>query len=331
MPITPFDENLDIIQALADEPNDDDGLTADELKGKFDEAGNLIKGYINDTLIPDVETAVEDSLAAAKGYADKVVVSIGAGDMAKAIYDPNHRETDIFAEIDGVVDDIGKNYFSKQETLLPATASIAGLTASAVPDNMLGALIPRYGVCTASAASTAKSVTLPNAGVFKLFAGVTISVQFTNASIATSPTLNVGGTGAKPFFSAMTGTYVKSHEMVSGMVCDLIYNGTNWLLLNPVSPKIQRLSYAGTGVFGATNPNTLTFPFRPQIVHIREAGIAGRGVSALVQGTTNTLVDSSVSRLIVTWSGNDVSWYNPSGAGHQLNDAGVSYVVVAIG
>lgn len=52
--IDPLTKDLDIIQALDDEPNDVGGLTAAELKAKFDEAGNLIKEYINESLIPQV-------------------------------------------------------------------------------------------------------------------------------------------------------------------------------------------------------------------------------------------------------------------------------------
>lgn len=47
-------EDLAIIQKLDDEPNDVGGLTAAELKAKFDEAGLNIQKYINDSLIPDI-------------------------------------------------------------------------------------------------------------------------------------------------------------------------------------------------------------------------------------------------------------------------------------
>lgn len=47
-------EDLNIIQALDDEPNDVGGLSSAELKAKFDEAGNAIKNFINDSLIPQV-------------------------------------------------------------------------------------------------------------------------------------------------------------------------------------------------------------------------------------------------------------------------------------
>lgn len=52
--IDPLTKDLDIIQKLDDEPNDVGGLSAQELKATFDRAGNLIKEYINETLIPQV-------------------------------------------------------------------------------------------------------------------------------------------------------------------------------------------------------------------------------------------------------------------------------------
>ena len=58
-----LDDDLNIIQKLDDEPNDVGGLTSAELKAKFDESGNIIKKYINETLIPAVltEDATEES------------------------------------------------------------------------------------------------------------------------------------------------------------------------------------------------------------------------------------------------------------------------------
>lgn len=52
-----FNKDMKIISALDDEPNDVGGLTAAALKAKFDEGGEALKRYINDTLIPAV---VED-------------------------------------------------------------------------------------------------------------------------------------------------------------------------------------------------------------------------------------------------------------------------------
>ena len=49
-----FDDDMDIIQKLDDEPNDVGGLTAAQLKEVFDQAGNQVKDYINNELVPAI-------------------------------------------------------------------------------------------------------------------------------------------------------------------------------------------------------------------------------------------------------------------------------------
>ena len=61
-------DDLNIIQALDDEPNDVGGLTSAELKETFDRAGNLIKTYLNEKLVPAIlaADATETDRAAAE-------------------------------------------------------------------------------------------------------------------------------------------------------------------------------------------------------------------------------------------------------------------------
>lgn len=54
MAFTEFAKDLAIIAKLDDEPNDVGGLTAAELKAKFDEAGESLKKYINESLLPEL-------------------------------------------------------------------------------------------------------------------------------------------------------------------------------------------------------------------------------------------------------------------------------------
>ena len=61
MALTKLTTNLNNIQALHDRPNTADGLTADELKEKFDKAGNDIKTYINNTLTTELDTAIANT------------------------------------------------------------------------------------------------------------------------------------------------------------------------------------------------------------------------------------------------------------------------------
>jgi hypothetical protein len=57
MALTKLTADLDNIQALSDKPNEIEGLTADQLKEKFDKGANDIKDYINDTLIDELDIA----------------------------------------------------------------------------------------------------------------------------------------------------------------------------------------------------------------------------------------------------------------------------------
>lgn len=59
--IPDLDDDLDVIQKLDDEPNDVGGLTAAQLKAKFDEGPNAIKSYINNELLPAISDTVAEA------------------------------------------------------------------------------------------------------------------------------------------------------------------------------------------------------------------------------------------------------------------------------
>ena len=75
-----LDGDLNIIQKLDDEPNDVGGLTSAELKAKFDESGNIIKKYINETLIPAVLT--DDATEESRKQAEAARVAAEQGRVA---------------------------------------------------------------------------------------------------------------------------------------------------------------------------------------------------------------------------------------------------------
>lgn len=54
MALSKLTKDMAIIRKLDDEPNDVGGLTAAELKAKFDEAGEAIKEFLNETLLPEL-------------------------------------------------------------------------------------------------------------------------------------------------------------------------------------------------------------------------------------------------------------------------------------
>ena len=63
MALSKFEKDMAVIQKLDDEPNDVGGLTAAELKAKFDEGGEAVKKYLNDTLTPELEQGFSDKVS----------------------------------------------------------------------------------------------------------------------------------------------------------------------------------------------------------------------------------------------------------------------------
>lgn len=55
MAIPKFTKDVEVIQKLPDLPNTTDGLTAEQLKAKFDEAAGLVKAFLNSELIPAIQ------------------------------------------------------------------------------------------------------------------------------------------------------------------------------------------------------------------------------------------------------------------------------------
>ena len=64
MALTRFTGDADVISQLSNQPNDNDGLSAAQLKAKFDQFGSVFKNYLNNILLPEVESAIN---AAATG------------------------------------------------------------------------------------------------------------------------------------------------------------------------------------------------------------------------------------------------------------------------
>ncbi len=112
MPFERFLKDMEIIARLDDEPNDVGGLNAGELKEKFDEAGQAVKSYVNQTLLPGLEgegaagdigatpfgkvtgTSVQEQLRQISGSVEQVALgqipdgSIGADKLADGAIGP---------------------------------------------------------------------------------------------------------------------------------------------------------------------------------------------------------------------------------------------------
>lgn len=94
-------------------------------------------------------------------------------------------------------------------------------------------------------------------------------------------------------------------------------------------------SYTGTGTFGISNQNSLTFDFVPLFVFVTEQTLYGPKTIILANGQTKTSylgASSSSYALTVSWNDNVVKWYVDSdgSADSQLNIKGAKYYYAAI-
>lgn len=108
-----------------------------------------------------------------------------------------------------------------------------------------------YGTCDTSASTAAKVVDC--ADFQELTTGVSIKVKFTYGNNASSPTLNVKGTGAKSIVQYGT-TANLSVYWTAGEVVYFIYDGTNWIIIN--GAKATTATYGRTILTNTINSDT---------------------------------------------------------------------------
>lgn len=88
-------------------------------------------------------------------------------------------------------------------------------------------------------------------------------------------------------------------------------------------------SYVGTGTYGSSNPNTLTFPFEPKVVIL----FTGGDFAILMAPNPAAFGINTATgwAITVSWSGMSVSWYHQSSAPYQFNQDSIEYNYAAIG
>lgn len=129
-------------------------------------------------------------------------------------------------------------------------AYIAKVTAGGNSNMLVGSTL--YGNCTTAAGTAAKAVTIT--GFDTLVVGVTIHVRFANSNTASSPTLNVSSTGAKPIYkygTTVPGTTAAT-SWQAGTVVSLTYdtNATSsgcWVMNDHLDDSNTAYT-AGTGI-----------------------------------------------------------------------------------
>lgn len=131
MAFTQFTQDMDIIAKLSDSPNVDDGLTAAQLKAKFDEAGKALKAYINNTLLTEAQERPTFT-GMAKSNGSGIVQAEAGTDYQEPLKAGTDYQTPLKAGTDYSIPSVAKtatlavaSWSSKKQTV-----SVAGVTTS---------------------------------------------------------------------------------------------------------------------------------------------------------------------------------------------------------
>lgn len=128
--------------------------------------------------------------------------------------------------------------------------------------------------------------------------------------------------------------FVAEMQPVTGYAA--IPDGTTIEYLGKLGDKarVQVVSYVGTGTYGSSNPNSLTFPFKPKMIFLSGGTIpcvCFPGITSIYYvGLNNITVTARMSN--TTWydENNRLSWYT-NDSDYQLNYSGRKYTAIAIG
>lgn len=141
-----------------------------------------------------------------------------------------------------------KNRFGNVDNTADANKNVASAAKWTTARNINGMTVDgsanrtNYGTCSTAAATAAKTVACTG---FALVTGAEITVKFTVTNSASSPTLNVNGTGAKAIYyrgSAITAGYLAANRTYT-----FRYNGTQYDLVGDVDTN-STYSAAGTSL-----------------------------------------------------------------------------------
>lgn len=138
MALSKFTKDMGIISALDDEPNDVGGLSAAELKAKFDEGGQAIKEFINETLTQEVDAQGEAANQALSQKVDKTTEINGhplSGNVTVTKEDVGLGNVDNTADIDKPVSNAMAAALSKKAD----KSELQGVVLGQIPDGSLTA------------------------------------------------------------------------------------------------------------------------------------------------------------------------------------------------
>lgn len=118
-----------------------------------------------------------------------------------------------------------------------------------------------------------------------------------------------------------------------------VSDGNTYMPLGQLGDKVRIAtgSYTGTGTYGVSHPNSLTFGFEPKMVFIGAERQSSADCAFVFNGQTTfsrTNSGGGGDSADCSFSGNTFTWYSQSsswGSAAQMNSANVEYLYFAIG
>lgn len=202
--------------------------------------------------------------------------------------------------------------------------------------------------------------TAPSIGKIDNYRFVLAFGDSSNSNYLTSTILEVNGNQIAGGFTVNSTQAIALESGEAGQEIEVIFAGTTaadfvtegqaissdgvygygpmngWLNVIPYWAKnagvqIATGSYVGTGTYGSSNPNSLTFPFEPKVVIIQCDGtVSGTGFFVWGGYSLLSIYSSATDENNATVSDNTVSWYSRNNHQGQLNSSGAIYNYVAI-
>lgn len=156
-----------------------------------------------------------------------------------------------------------------------------------------------YGYCETAAGTQAKTVAISTDGdtsnnAFTLIKGVSVTVKFKETNSAASPTLNVGGSGAKPIYykgSAVPASYLKASRTYTFVyTTDVVTTGI-WEVIGDITAAVNSnptLSWGATSNIGSVDGVTLQVTM-PAARYHTTGSWSGLTYTATNQGSASAL------------------------------------------
>ena len=152
-------------------------------------------------------------------------------------------------------------------------------------NGVTGATTNNFGTCSTAAGTAAKTVTL-TAGTFALETGARVLVKFTVTNTAASPTLNVGGTGAKAI--QYRGSAITAGYLAANRTYEFVYDGTNYQLVGDINTDTNNATAQNISTADNTYPILLGNTANATANIGNKAALFGSGIKA--NPSTSTIV-----------------------------------------